>query len=248
MDFNCLKLNDSKTEFLILGSQTDLAKITTTSVKVGGSDVTSSKSARNIGAYMDSALNLKLQITNTIKSCYAQIHSISKIRKYLTIDATKTIVHALITSRLDNLNSLLHKLPAYELDRLQKVQNNSARLIHRQPRENNITPTLKELHWLPIPSRIEYKILLLTYKSLNNLAPSYLSSLIQPYVPPRPLRSASKKLLCEHSSAKKYGERAFKNSTSTLWKRLPLDIKTSESVNIFKNKLKTHLFRIAYGE
>ena len=173
---------------------------------------------------------------------------VSGIRKYLTIDAAKTIVHALVTSRLDNLNSLLHKLPEYELDRLQKLQNSAARLIFKQPIENNITPTLKQLHWLPVRKRIEYKIILLTFKCLNDLAPSYLSSTLQSYTPPRSLRSSSGLLLREHSTFKKYGERAFYNCAPNLWNKLPLELKQCNTVDTFKGHLKTYLFEAAYGK
>jgi len=246
MELNYLKLNDSKTEFLILGSNTDLDRVSEKVLKIGTSEIQNSKSARNIGVFMDETLNLKTHISNTIKSCHAQIHKISRIRKYLTTDASKTIVHALITSRLDNLNSLLHKLPDCELDRLQKTQNTAARLIYKQPRENDITPTLKTLHWLPVTKRIEYKILLLTFKCLHDIAPSYLSSLLQQYVPPRPLRSSSCFLLREHPTVKKYGDRAFFNCAPALWNKLPRNIKQCKSVKTFKNRLKTHLYEEAY--
>ena len=102
---------------------------------------------------MEPALNTKSHMNNTIKSCNAQIHKISKIRKYLTIDAAKTIVHALITSRLDNLNSLLYDLPEYELERLQKLQNNAARLIYKQPREKKHNLYLENTSLVACPQK-----------------------------------------------------------------------------------------------
>ena len=162
MEANYLKLNDSKTEFIIFGTKIDLAKVSGWTVTVGNSEILPSKSARNIGAFMDSALNMETHINNIIRSCYAQLHSISKIRRYLTIDAAKTIVHAFVLSQLDNLNSLLYDIPVSKtLERLQMVQNNAARLLVKQSRMDLITPTLITLHWLPVKYRIEYKILLL---------------------------------------------------------------------------------------
>ena len=174
MEANYLKLNDSKTEFVIFGTQIDLAKVSGWTVTVGNSEIfffLPSKSARNIGTFMDSALNMETHINNIIRSCYAQIHSISKIRRYLTIDAAKTIVHAFVLSRLDNLNSLLYDIPASKkLERLQMVQNNAARLTVKQSRMDHIPPTLIKLHWLPVKYRIEYKILLLVYKCVTGVA------------------------------------------------------------------------------
>ena len=206
MEANYLKLNDSKTEFVIFGTQIDLAKVSGWTITVGNSEILPSKSARNIGAFMDSALNMETHINNIIRSCYAQLHSISKIRRYLTIDAAKTIVHAFLLSRLDNLNSLLYDIPASKkLERLQMVQNNGARLIVKQSRMDHITPTLIKLHWLPVKYRIEYKILLLVYKCVTGVAPSYLASLIPPYIPGcSGLRSASSKQRAKQITKKKY--------------------------------------------
>ena len=147
METNYLKLNNSKTEFVIFGTKKDLNKVSGWTVTVGNSEILPSKSAQNIGAFLDSEMNMEIHINNIIRSCYAQLHSISKIRRYLTIDAVKTIVNAFILSRLDNLNSLLYGIPAHKkLDRLQLVENNAARLIYKQPRMDHITPTLIKLH------------------------------------------------------------------------------------------------------
>jgi len=179
MEENFLKLNDSKTEFVIFGAPQDIALVTGWTVTIGDAEIFPSKSARNIGAYMDVALNMRTQINNGIRACYAQLRAISKIRKHLTVDATKMLVHAFITSRLDNLNSLLYKVPDCLLRKLQLVQNNAARLITKKRKSDHISPTLIALHWLPITYRIQYKLLLLVFKCLLGTAPSYLTSLIQ---------------------------------------------------------------------
>ena len=84
----------------------------------------------------------------------------------------------IVTSRLDYSNGLLYGIPKSAVSILQSVQNSAAHIIVTKtaPREH-ITPVLKELHWLPVDRRIEYKILLYAYKALNGLAPEYLSSL-----------------------------------------------------------------------
>ena len=237
-----------QTMHYIFGTKIDLAKVSGWTVTVGNSEILPSKSARNIGAFMDSALNMETHINNIIRSCYAQLHSISKIRRYHTIDAAKTIVHAFVLSRLDNLNSLLYDIPASKkLERLQKVQNNAARFIVKQPRMDHITPTLITLHWLPVKYRIEYKILLLVYKCVTGVAPSYLASLIPPYIPGRSgLRSASSNQRAKQITKKKYGDRAFSHSGPHLWNNINLDLKNSPSIEVFKKDLKTYLFKKAY--
>ena len=106
-------------------------------------------------------------------SAFFHIYNIRRIRKYLSRDSAETLVHAFISSMLDYGNSLLFGLPQYQIQKLQRVQNASARLIFSMPRYCHITPLLLDLHWLPVNQRIAFKILLLVYKVLHQLAPSY---------------------------------------------------------------------------
>ena len=102
------------------------------------------------------------------------------------------------------------------------------------------------LHWLPICYRIVFKILLITYKALNNLTPSYIRDLLTPYVPSRQLRLSSKDLLViPRFNLKTNGARSFSVAAPALWNTLPSDIMNSSSVSVFKTKLKTFLFKKA---
>ena len=177
---------------------------------------------------------------------YAAIRKINTIRHFLTQDALKTLVCSLVLSRLDYCNSLLAGCPKILLNKLQKVQNSAARLICRLPRSAHITPALESLHWLPIEQRINYKLLLLTFKALNGYGPSYLSDLLQLYVPSRSLRSScdSRRLRIPPFKRKTSGFRAFAYQASVLWNSLPHSLRHTESVPAFKRALKTYLFRL----
>ena len=106
------------------------------------------------------------------------IRNIGQIRNLLSYNACSTIIHALISCRLDYCNSLLYNVPTHKIDRLQRLQNQCARILTKSQRREHITPVLKSLHWLKIQDRITYKILMLTYKSYYNIAPTYLCELI----------------------------------------------------------------------
>ena len=162
--------------------------------------IASASQARNLGVIFYSSMTMKPHISNVIRSSAFQLRHISRIRKYLSRDATEQIIHSFITSRLDNNNALLYGLPANELYRLQKIQNTAARILTFSRKSCHITPILKELHWLPVNQRIVFKLLMIVYKCINNIPPSYLSELLSQYSPTRSLRSGNKQLLQETKS------------------------------------------------
>ena len=177
------------------------------------------------------------------RSTASALRSIGHIRHYLTNEATKTLVHSFVTSRLDCNNSLLYGVPQRNLQKLQMLQNAAARLVTRAPRRCHISQILQDLHWLTVENRIKFKLLLLTYKALNDSSPSYITDLLSPYVPARNLRSSERHLLqVPHTSTHSYGERAFQVAAPTLWNSLPIHIRQSPTIHIFKKVLKTHLF------
>ena len=160
--------NDGKTEFMILSSRFS-PSVTFSDIHIGDEFVSTSDIARNLGFIFDSGMSLTPQVNNTVKTSFGEIRKLSMIRKSLTEEATKTVVHAFVTTRLDYCNSLYFRLPDCQIRKLQNVQNSAARIISGAWKYDHITPVFKELHWLPVYLRIQYKIILLTYKSLNGL-------------------------------------------------------------------------------
>jgi hypothetical protein len=240
-----LVLNDGKTEFIHITSRFAKSDSSSLSLTVGDSVITPSGSARNLGVTMDSNLCMKNHIDTVCRSALAAIRRIGQIRDYLDKDNTARLVHAFVTSRLDSCNSLIYDLPESYLAKLQRIQNTAARLVARTPRSDHITPVLHSLHWLPVKQRTIYKILLLAFKAQHQLAPQYISELISHYTPVRSLRSSSKGLLTisVRPSTKFYGNRSFAFAAPSLWNNLPLNIRSADSLVIFKRLLKTHLFR-----
>ena len=108
-------------------------------------------------------------------------------------------------------NSLLLGLPQDQIARLQRTQNSAARLVTLEKKSAHITPILQELHWLPVGYRIVYKLMLIVFKSLHDLAPEYIDSLLMPYNPPRSLRSSNMSLLCEPRSKRSWGIGLFQS-------------------------------------
>ncbi len=240
---NKLKLNDDKSEFILISSPHNKKKFDDLSLHIGTEVVDVTNSVRNLGVMMDSVFNMEDHITSVCRSCYFHLRNIGAIRQYLDSDTAAQIIHSFVTSRLDYCNSLLHKLPDYLLLRLKKVQNTAVRIITRCNIQDNITPHLKELHWLPVSLRIEFKINLITYKVVNDIAPTYLKELLAPHELPRELRSTSSgNLKVPRSRTTSYGDRAFSVAAPQLWNKLPQEVRNAPTLEIFKTELKTHLF------
>ena len=190
---NKLKLNGDKTELLVLTARQRPAP-PLDSIKIGTDIIKASKSAKNIGVWLDSVLSMDVQINNICKTAFYHLRNIAKMRKFLTHRQCEILIHAFISSKLDYCNVLLSGLQQSRIDRLQHVQNSAACLLTATSRYDHVTPVLRSLHWLPVSARIDFKILLV-FKVLNGLGPLYLSELLEPYIPNRNLRSAKKKAL-----------------------------------------------------
>ena len=230
------------------GKIKQLDKIQVDHITVGCSNITPVKRARNLGFTIDSTMSLHQHISQVVQSTSNNLRNLSKIRKHLSQQATKQLVHAFITIRLDMCNSLLYGIHQKQPDRLQLKQNTAARLITRSRRSSHVTSTLCNLHWLPIKFRIIYKLMILTHRSKHGTAPSYLSELTRPYNPSRSgLRSASQHLPTERRSYRSWGDRSFRIAAPRLWNSLPHNIRSISSLNSFKTTLKTHLMVIAYN-
>ena len=220
------------------------------SYAVGDSQIVPGTEAiRNLGCWFDNNFSMNTHVTKTCKAGYYYLHNISRIRKFLTQEVTEKLVHAFVTSRLDYCNSLLYGLPSTLLSKLQRVQNAAARLVHKAPRFCHITPLLVDLHWLPIRSRINFKIILLTFKAIYGLAPQYIRDMIS--LKPNSnyaLRSNNQTLLLppRFRTLTTLGDRAFSAAAPKLWNHLPISIREERDLGGFKKKLKTHLFTQSY--
>ena len=247
MNSNKLKLNGNKTEFITLGRKCHLTNNTISHLCIGDSPIECSTHIRNLGIYLDQELNMQSHVSSVCKTAYFHLRNIARIRKYLSEAATQSLIHAFITSRIDYGNSLLWGIPKLLQQRLQHVQNSAARLVKRKKKSDHISPVLYDLHWLPIAQRIKFKLLLITYKALQNMAPGYISDLISTYQPARSLRSADASLLnVPYSRLATCGDRAFSVAAPKLWNSLPLQLRNSTSLTSFKSGLKTFLFKEAF--
>ena len=243
---NKLSCNPSKTEIARLYSRFS-NRMPIHSLNINQQCILISKEARNLGVSFDKHLTMSKHANNLCSTASLALRNFGRIRKYLDKSSTERLVHAFITSKLDYCNSLLYGLPAKQLSKIQRLQNSAVRLVTKTKRKDHTTPVLRQLHWLPINERIVFKVLL-TFKIINGLAPSYLSCLLEHYVPKRTPRSASKGLLIvPKSTTTTYGDRTFSIAAPKLWNNLPATIRNAVSINQFKSLVKTNLCNIYFS-
>ena len=205
--------------------------------------------AKDLGVIIDCNLSFNDHILKLTRTLGYHLRNIAFVRKYLDEKLTKMLIHNYVISKLDYCNSLYYGLPNYLLRKLQLIMNRAARLIKGLPPRERITPALIDLHWLPIKARIIYKICVMVHQAMTFGKPRYIKDmLIDFHVDTAMTLRHSTELhrLLEPRCNLELGFRAFEKSAPRLYNRLPDDVKSSDNLNLFKKKLKTHLFTQAY--
>ena len=168
MSTNKLKLNPDKTEFLLIGNERQQVKyLSMFPIELLGVKTNPAKSARNLGVLFDKNFTFRSHISVVCNSCFYHMWDLWRLRHHLDLDSAKLFAAALVSSRLDYCNSLLYGIADIDLTRIQRVQNQLARLVTKFPPFTRSIPLLRSLHWLPVRFRIPFKINLLTYKTLR---------------------------------------------------------------------------------
>jgi hypothetical protein len=247
---NGMLLNPDKSEVMLVASPRN-AKLFAhgAAVSVAGSTIAYSVSLKSLGVTLDQSLTFDQHVQNVVKASNFHIRALQHIRPMLDREVANTIACSIVNTRLDYCNSLLYRTKVGNIKKLQRVQNSLARVVACSSQRDHITPVLKELHWLPVQQRIEYKVALVTHKVLATGQPHYLADLVSEHKPAanRGLRSASQRRLTIPTGLKSTaGQRTFTSASEAVWNRLPLELRTDKSLHSFKSKLKTYFFKDAF--
>ena len=161
---NMLKLNDNKTELMLVNSKgTKHLHTLPTSITIGNTEIAFKQSVKNLGFTLDCHLTMNTHVSNIAQTCYFELRHLASIRRFLTNTATATLVSAFVLSRIDYCNSLLFGSSHDVTSHLQRTQIYAARVILCLPMSSNITTHLKSLHWLPVKVRCTCKTACLCY-------------------------------------------------------------------------------------
>ena len=203
------------------------------------------KSFVTLGIKLDNKLCMQSMVSECVQSCYFQLKNLQSIRRCLTTDEKITMVHTNILSRLDYGNVLLAASPKSLINRYQKVMNASVRFIYNLRNSQSVYMYQKQCHFLPAKYRVMYKSCLIIFKTLNNLAPEYLNdmALLQTHTRGN-LRSSSDYMLVTYPLSNK----CLQYHLAKNWNDLPYSLRCLPTIDAFKTSLKTHYFRLAFGE
>ena len=178
MNSNKLLLNPSKTEFLLIGTKQQRLKFfQLTTLFLGNDIIPVGSSARNLGFILDSDMSFTDQINSLCKSCHFHIRDIRRIRHLLPLSAATALANSLVSSKLDYCNSLYNGISQANLNKIQRIQNTLAHVVTNTSKCEHITPILKNYIGFQsnkLKQRIDYKLCLLTYKTLQIQQPTYL--------------------------------------------------------------------------
>ena len=234
-----LKLNSDKTRVMVFGNTQFFAQCPFNTFRNDvGELMPISHTVKVLGVTLDKTLGFDKHISNLVSSVNYALSNLRVIRKCLTTKSLETLVHSLITNKLDQCNSLLMGITQANLDKLQKLQNNALRLVLGLPaRSHNISERMKEMHWLPVKSRIIFKYLVTVFKCINTLAPVTLAGKISLECPINMILRTD-----QFRPKSAFGRRAFSYLAPRYWNGLPRKFRTITSLDLFKSSLKTYLF------
>lgn len=242
MGKNFLQLNSNKTEILPFGRAETLWSEEWWPDELGEA-LTPASHARNLGVLFDRNLSLEDHIKTLSGTCFGILRMLNKNFPWIPFEARKTLIQALIVSRIDYGSALLVGAREDLLSKLQVVQNMAARMALNKPRRTPSQPLLHAIHWVPIRKRAVFKFLIKVYRAKQGEGPLYLRNKVKPYVPLRLLRSRDYNLLCSRRiNRSRMGGRAFSYLAPLHWNKLPEEIRGSPSLVHFKKALKTWLF------
>jgi len=218
-------------------------------IALGDTTIPMSASVKSLGVTIDKTLSFDEHVSSVCKAAHYHIRALRHIRRCISDDDAKQIAVSMVSARLDYCNAVLYGTSKSNIAKLQRVHNTLARAVKCSSKRDHITPVLADLHWLPVAARIDYKVALITFKTLVTNKPSYLHELLQLHNPARLLRSNDQvNRLNNPITRTVFASRAFCHAAPAVWNSLPREL-TNElsSLTTFKRGLKTYLYSRSFN-
>lgn len=232
-----LKVNADKTKIMVFGNASFMSDFNIHTVRsFDGNIIPISREIKLLGVVLDSTLSFDSYTSEIIKSVNLTLRNIKLIRKFLSKDAVETLIHSLVTSKLDACNSLFIGLSKMNLCKLQVIQNSAIRCVMNIPAHSHVSQHYRDLHWLHVDKRIYFKFITYVFKCINNIAPVQLSTKLK-------LDCAFQMILdTSFSPSSELGRKSFTYMAPRCWNALPIELRVITTLEHFKSRLKTYLF------
>ena len=251
MNNNFLKLNPTKTNFMILSSKHDIDSIPTINLSFNNCTIVPTGSITSLGVNITNMLDFGKFINKKVQICSFHLRNINHIKHSLPTQTRIILVTNLILSNLDYCNSLLIGATNKDIKPLQRIVNRSVRFIFDLKRRTHVSPFAAKAHFLPIFYRIQFKVCLIAFKIINGMSPDYLSEGLEMFQPTTNINlrvgQGRDEFMFKFPPIKNQSNSLLTNLILN-WNGLPYSIRAIENLSNFKTKLKTHLFKKAYPQ
>jgi hypothetical protein len=241
LKFNKLKLNVSKTKYIIMTGRRSNIENGSTSLIIDGEQIARVTTMKYLGVEIDEKLDFKQHVDTTIKKMAKKVGFLGRIQQKLTKTAKITIYNSIISPHLDYCSSILFLANEEYLNRMQIIQNRAMRIILRCHRRTHVKTMLDNLEWQSTKQRIYMNTLVFIFKIKHNMAPDYLSSklLYTREATTHVLRNADDFRLPRYNRT--YTQNSLWHAGLNEFNKLPLNVKNSDNLNYFKEQVKEHL-------
>ena len=250
MNESFLKLNPGKT-MVKLFTPNNKSEISSFCLRDNGVSIQPSKTVKLLGVTFGPSPNFNEFADKKIQTCNYHLRNLWTVRKSLPHDTRVLLVTNLIISNIDYCNTLLISSPNYIMLALQRILNKAARFIFDIKRRDHVSPYLFRLHMLPVKFRIKFKVCLIAFKVVQGMAPAYLMEKVEMFQPSHMtcLRlGQGRDFLMFKDDLQPHKDATWISEMVSEWNKIPLNIRCSTELDVFKKELKTYYFREAYAK
>ena len=245
---NQLLLNPYKTKLLVCGSKQMAAKIDNIQLSLLGKQPTPVKAARDLGVILDTRLSLTFNdhVRTIVASCMSRLGQINRVKHCFNKRTLILIINALVFTKLYYCSSVWSNTSQSNIVKLQAVQNFACRIVSGAQKYDHVTPILRQLNWLPVKQHIYYRDSIMAFKCMNCLVPEYLSDQFTKRSSISTYKTRNSQLLNIPLFRSAAGQRTFYYRMVSIWNALLQNLKLSQSLAQFRNKLRKSLLMNCY--
>ena len=239
---NRLLINPQKTKLMLFGTRQLVGRLSDITIPFLGKDLSPSPSCKDLGVIFDSNLSFDDHIDYLSSSLLGKLCQINRVRHLFTKDILLVILNSLVFSKLFYCSTVWSGTTQQNIHKLQLLQNFAARILTGKRKYDHISPTLKELRWLPIKNMLQLRDVTMVYKCLHGLAPNYLASKLVKRSTIHHYNTRQKDNINITKKRTSTVQRSFFDHAISSWNKLSEETKNSINIDIFKRSARNELW------